>query len=170
MSEKLVLPKGFSNHDFMSRYRRESHGPSKIRLLALHHLQQGKSTQEVSNILGYPRQTIWEWLQWFKKGGLERICSKPVGRGRKHKLTDSQREQLYEAVPELQEQLSGGRLKANDIRIWIEKKWGVKYAHGSIYPVLRRLKLVWITSRSRHPFTDKQSQDDFKKSVSRKGS
>ncbi len=165
----MPLPEGFSSHDFMSRYRRESHGPSKIRLLALHHLQQGKSTQEVSCMLGYPRQTVWEWLQWFKNGGLERICSKPVGRGRKSKLTDSQQQQLYEAVPELQAQLKGGRLKADDIRIWLEKKWGVKYAPGSIYPVLRRLKLVWITSRSRHPLANKEAQADFKKSVPAKG-
>ena len=163
MSRRFSLSNTFKAQDFYRHYRHESKGYAKIRFLAMHHIQEGKSTVEVGQIVGYPRQTIWEWIRWFDSGGIERLSSSPTNRGRKSKLSKAQESELKDKIPQLQEQRSGGRINGEDIRKYIKDTWKVEYAPGSIYTVLRRIDLVWITSRSQHPHSDPEAQESFKK-------
>ena len=95
-----------------------------------------------------------------KRGGLPRC---PTNRGRKSLLTLAQEASLREEVIKLQDARSGGRITGEDITKHIENLWGVRFAEGSIYTVLKRLDLVWITARSRHPKSDPKAQEVFKK-------
>lgn len=169
MSRRLELSEGFKNADFYKFYRKERKGYAKIRLLAMHHVQRGHSTQRVAQMVGYPRQTIWEWIQWYEGGGMARLQSRPHNRGRRTKLTPDQEAKLKDEVAKLQEARSGGRITGEEITQHIEKAWGVSFAPGSIYTVLKRLDLVWITGRSRHPKADPKTQEVFKKGVFCKG-
>jgi len=58
MPKSLNLPLDFQAHNFMKLYRKEPRGYVKVRLLAMHHLQRGLGTTQVSSIVAYPRQTI----------------------------------------------------------------------------------------------------------------
>jgi len=40
---RLILPQGFHDHDFIKMMKHERHGRNRIRLLAMYHLQLGKS-------------------------------------------------------------------------------------------------------------------------------
>ena len=163
MSGRLQLSSKFKKEDFYSSYRKERNGYAKIRLLAMHHLQHGLSTAKVSEIVGYPRQTVWEWIQWYNEGGLDRLQARPLNRGRKKNLSDQQEAMLKDEILKLQEARSWGRVNGEEIQKHIEKQWNVHFAKGSIYSVLRRLDLVWITGRSRHPKSDPKAQEAFKK-------
>lgn len=163
MSGLLNLSPEFMKEDFYHFYRKERKGYAKIRLLAMHHLQRGLTTKDTAKIVGYPRQTIWEWVQWYEKEGLPRLQARPTNRGRKSLLTPSQEISLREEVIKLQDTRSGGRVTGEDINKHIEALWGVRFAEGSIYTVLKRLDLVWITARSRHPKSDPKAQEAFKK-------
>lgn len=163
MSGQLDLSDAFKKEDFYKPYRRERKGYAKIRLLAMHHLQRGFSTQAVAQMVGYPRQTIWEWIQWYEKGRLPRLQSRPHNRGRKSKLSPDQEAKLKDEIAKIQNDRSGGRITGEEISQHIEKVWGVRFAPGSIYVVLKRLDLVWITGRSRHPKADPELQESFKK-------
>lgn len=163
MSGRLNLSSEFMKEDFYRFYRKERKGYAKIRLLAMHHLQSGVSTKEIAKIVGYPRQTIWEWFQWYEKGGLPRLQARPTNRGRKSLLTPDQEASLKEEVLKLQDSRSGGRITGEDIANHIETLWKVRFAEGCIYTVLKRLDLVWITARSRHPKSDPKAQEVFKK-------
>jgi|TARA_B100001964_G_C14135543_1_gene554969 transposase len=163
MPKSLNLPLDFQAHNFMKLYRKEPRGYVKVRLLAMHHLQRGLGTTQVSSIVAYPRQTIWEWVQWYKDGGLIRLQSSPQNRGRKSKLTQEQEASLSEEICKLQDARSGGRINGVNITNHIESHWGVRYAPGSIYTLLRRLNIVWITGRSKHPKANPEEQEIFKK-------
>lgn len=163
MSGRLKLSNSFRKEDFYKAYRKERKGYAKIRLLAMHHLQRGHSTQRVSQMVGYPRQTIWEWLQWYEEGGMHRLQSRPMNRGRNTKLPPEQEAKLEHEISKLQKTRSGGRVTGEEITNHIEELWGVRFAPGSIYTVLKRLDLVWITGRSRHPKADEKAQEAFKK-------
>ena len=67
MSGRLNFSPGFMKEDFYRFYRKERKGYAKIRLLAMHHLQRGLTTKDTAKIVGYPRQTIWEWVQWYER-------------------------------------------------------------------------------------------------------
>ncbi len=157
------LPEQLKQQDFLSFYHHETNGRSKIRLLALHHLQQGRKLQDVADLVAFPRQTIWEWVRWYQEEGIERLCSRPKNRGRKRKLSKRQESLLPDIVETLQKERPGGKLTADDINDYLQKEWDISYAPGSLYTVLHRLKLSWITGRSQHPQSDPAAQAAFKK-------
>lgn len=50
------------------------------RLIALMQLHEGKTIVEVCRITGAARSSVGRWINWFTQGGLEALCSLPVGR------------------------------------------------------------------------------------------
>lgn len=72
-----------------------------------------------------------------------------------------------EAVIGLQEQRSGGRTTGHDVRAMLEEQFQVTCCLNSVYNLLARLDLVWITVRSKHPKQNQASQDAFKKTFAR---
>jgi transposase len=141
MLEKLKLPIGFKDENFFDRYKTERRGLIKIRFLAMHHLQQGYSLADVSRFIGDTDQSIREWLHWYAKGGIAYLQSKSFHRGRRKKLTSEQEIALKEEVLKLQEARYNGKVTGNEIRQHINTLWGVHFATGSIYTVLKRLNL-----------------------------
>ena len=49
MGRKLILPEDFKSHDFLKIMRTMKHARNRIRLLAMHHIQLGKSLKNVAN-------------------------------------------------------------------------------------------------------------------------
>ena len=51
MGHKLTLPEDFKDHDFLKIMRKIKHGSNRIRLLAMHHIQLGKSLKDIAKIV-----------------------------------------------------------------------------------------------------------------------
>ena len=126
------------------------------------HLQEGRDYHEIAMALRVHEATVHGWLHRFKTAGLDGIRESP-GSGAKRKLQPSQEVRFKEAVVELQEQRSGGRLTGHDIKAMLEEQFQVTSCLNSVYNLLARLGLVWITVRSKHPKQSQASQDAFKK-------
>ena len=80
MIEKVTLPQGFKNEKFYDHYKNEQRGAAKIRLLAMHHLQQGHSLSDISAFIGDTDQSVREWVNWYRKGGLSFLQSNSLNR------------------------------------------------------------------------------------------
>jgi transposase len=163
MTKTTTLPV-LAGQDFIGLYRTESNARGKVRLLALHHLQQGKQIKEVSQILCVTRKTIYSWLSWYQDSGSDRLLAKPEGRGSKKKVHLTQAE-IQSGIERLQEERSGGRIIGSDIIEWIYKTYGIRYSKGHIYNLLHSLGLTWITVRSKHPKQNIEAQELFKKNL-----
>jgi transposase len=148
MIEQLTLPIGFKDEKFYDHYKNERRGSVKIRLLAMHHLQQGLPLSDVSGFIGDTDQSIREWVNWYVKGGLPYLQSKSFNRGRKKKLSPDQEAALKEEILKLKKARYGGKITGNDIRCLIKSIWGIHFATGSVYTVLRRLNLLSLTKGS----------------------
>ena len=153
---------GLNDEDFLKLYQTESNGRSKIRFLALHHLQQGYNKSEICKMVCISRPTLDSWLLLYKGNGLERLRQKVKGRGAKSKISAS-KEELQQAILKLQEDRKGGRIIADDIQKMIEQTYQVKYHKCHIYNLLERLGLSWISARSKHPKSDPAAMEAFKK-------
>ena len=68
----------------------------------------------------------------------------------------------------LQETRKGGRIRGEDIQVLLKEKFFVDYALPSVYNVLERCELSWISSRSKHPKSDPVLQENFKKNSEKK--
>lgn len=117
---------------------------------------------EIATALRVHKTTIHGWMLRFETAGLDGLRESPRS-GAKRKLETSQEAQFKEAVIGLQEQRSGGRITGHGIRVLLEEQFQVRCCLNSIYNLLARLDLVWITVRLKHPKQTPMSQDTFNK-------
>lgn len=147
--------------DFLSTYKVERDPRIKIKLLALHHLQNGKNLTEVSSIILYGRKYVRHWLHLFVLYDYEGLIEKE-GRGRRPRLERSQEEFFIEKLDELQEQKEGGRILAEDIQTLLAEDFNCNYTLSGVYTLLDRLNIVWISGRSKHPKHSEEAIEEFK--------
>ncbi len=65
VSKAKKLIKNIQGYDFLFIYKVEQNARIKIKLLAVHHLQTGKTIQEVSKHLLYDRRNVRHWHHMF---------------------------------------------------------------------------------------------------------
>lgn len=153
--------------DFFQLAKREPNPRVRIRFLALGHLKAGKSKQEITEMFQIVFVSLRRWVLRFITHGVEGLKEKP-GKGRKKKLSSEQEEEFRQQVEKLQSLREGGRVRGQDIQVLLKEKFCVDHALPSVYHVLERCGLSWISARSKHPKSDPVIQEDFKKNSRKK--
>jgi transposase len=162
MGRKRELPKEFFDYDFKSLSQTEPHPRTRIRLLALSHIQNGKKYAEVANYLQVNLTTVKMWISRFKKEGIEGLSEKQRS-GRKSKAVGLSKE-IRKAIIKLQNNRAGGRVTLKDIQAMLAKDFNIYYKNlNGVYYLLKRLNFSWISSRSKHPKQDLKAQSLYKK-------
>ncbi len=156
-----------SGVDFFQLAVKEPHPRTRIRLLALGNLQAGKTKVEIADMFQISLTSLRKWLIRFIEAGLVGL-KEGQRSGRKKKLPSEKEEEFRQAVEALQETRQGGRIRGEDIQILLKKQFDVEYAAKSVYDVLARCQLSWISSRSKHPKSNLAIQEDFKKNSKKK--
>ncbi len=162
MPATVTMPPELDDHDFAALARQELDGRVRLRLLALAHLQDGKTPREVGTMLKVHEKTVLTWLRRFRAGGVAGLAEQP-GRGAKRRLRVAQEPELKALIDRAQAQRAGGSLTGEEIRTLVAEHFGVKYSLSGLYYVLHRAGLSWISARSKHPQRDPQAQARFKK-------
>jgi transposase len=150
--------------DFKKLAKTASHPRERMRYLAFAHIRDGKSNSEIALMLKIHRMTITDWIKKFNEEGINGLKEKE-GRGAKQKLNISNHDAFRRAVLELQDKKQGGRIKGKDVLNLMEDKFGIKCTLKSVYNALHRVDLVWISGRSKHPKSDPEAQETFKKTL-----
>lgn len=167
MSRKQNELSTLAGVDFFQLATKEPHPRVRIRLLALGHLQAGREKMDVANMFQVSLTSLRKWLLRFMKNGVSGL-KEGKRQGRNKKLPFDKEEEFREQVEALQEAREGGRIRGQDIQILLKEKFSVDYALPSVYDVLERCGLSWISSRSKHPKSDPVIQEDFKKNFKKK--
>lgn len=153
--------------NFFQLAKKEPNASLRNRLLALGHLEAGKSKTEVAEMFQIRFPTLREWLLRFLVGGVEGLRDK-LGRGRKRRLSVEREEEFRQQVEKLQEERAGGRVRGQDVQVLLKEKFCIDHALPSVYHVLGRCGFSWISARSKHPKSDSTAQEEFKKNFKKK--
>lgn len=164
LTDELAKLKGV---DFFQIAKREPHPKTRIRFLALGHLQSGKTKNEIAHMFQVSLTALRKWLLRFLNGGIDGLGAK-TGKGRKRKLPPQREEEFRKRVEQLQESLEGGGVRGQDVQILLKEKFCVDHALPSVYHVLERCGLSWISARSKQPKSNRETQEDFKKNCKKK--
>jgi transposase len=162
--KKIILPETLTKYDFSKLAKKESNGRKKLRLLGMHHLQCGNTLKATGLALGVTSRTVSNWLSNFKSQGLGGLSDK-AHTGRNGYLNKIDSNELRMEIEALQESRQGGRIRGIDVIEHLYSKYSINYHKNSIYRVLKKLGLVWITVRSKHPNSDIEKQEAFKKTL-----
>ena len=119
---------------------------------------------QISQSLFISTDQIDAWLKRFHKQGVEGLKDKPRS-GRPRLLHSDAHEALKQKIEDAQVARSGGRLQGKGIIELIKDEWGVTYSLSGIYYLMKDIGMSWISTRSRHPKQDEQSQMHFKKTL-----
>lgn len=164
MGRKLTLPDGFEKHDFLKIMKKTKHGRNRIRLLAMHHIQLGKSLKMVSTIVQSHWVTVQKWLKRFKDHGFDGLYeSKRSGAPRK--IQKQEEKFISETLSALSTAKTGGYTTGKEIHKILIDKYSVQCSLKTIYNALHRLNFSWITSRSIHPKSNIETQEQYKKTL-----
>ena len=144
--------------DFAGLAKKEKNGRARIRLIALSHLQRGISHRKTAKMLQVSHLSIQIWVNKFRKSGLEGLKDKMSNAGRHQMLPKDKEKEFKELVLKAQKNLTGGRLIGDDIIELIKKKYGITYSSSGVYYLMERINLVWISSRSQHPKSNKKKR------------
>jgi len=155
--------------DFFLLAKTEKSARARIRFLALGHLQSGKTKNQVAHMFQISLTALRKWLLRFLSGGIDGLREKP-GRGRKRKLPLEKEEEFRRQVEQLQENREGGRIRGQDVQVLLKKTFCIDHALPSVYHVLERCGLSWISARSKHPKSNLEMQEEFKKNSKKKSS
>lgn len=153
--------------DFFSLSKTEKHSRTRMRLLALGHVKTGTKKQDVAEMFQIHSITLRQWIRRFLARGIVGLKEGLRG-GRKRKLPKGQEQKFLQEVESLQTTRDGGRVRAADVQVLLKEKFAVDHALPSVYHVLERCGLSWISARSKHPKSDPIAQEDFKKNSRKK--
>jgi transposase len=154
--------KGIEQYDFDKLASAGGSPRERRRFLAFAHLREGKTFTEAAASVRVKLRSLMRWVRNFKTEGLEGLKDK-AGRGAKPLMPLEHRTAFRQAVLELQEKRTGGRIRGKDILELMQTKYGINPTLKTVYNTLKRADLVWITGRSIHPKADLEAQEAFKK-------
>ena len=161
MPKYLPIPSG---HDFAHLSKNEPNPRARVRLLMLAQLSQDIECKVVAQHFDVHPITVRNLLKKYHQVGLSAIYDEE-GRGRKTLLSKEQYEQAQALIVKTQAELGGGRLTGEKIIALFQENYKVTYHPDSIYRVLKKLGLSWISGRSIHPKKDISTQETFKKTL-----
>ena len=102
------------------------------RLSAVLWVADGKTRFEVADLLGCSMRQLAEWLRLFRNRGLDALCTLHH-RGDPGNLSAGQ-------VERLKQEISTGRFRNSDqVRLWVEERFGARYTPSGIKELLRRV-------------------------------
>ena len=142
--------------------KKESHGRNRMRLLAMHHIQSGKSLKAVSKLTLSHWTTVQGWLQRFREFSFDGLFESHRS-GAPRKLKKTQEEFLFNKIKTLSEDKVDGYITGKELHQIIIDKYKIQCCLRTVYNSLHRLGFSWITSRSLHPKSNKEVQNAYKK-------
>lgn len=148
--------------EFPKLIRETSDARMRLRLLAVSHFVDGKNRTQIAAFLKVSRNSVNNWVKSYLDFGIEGLAEKKHT-GRPSQLTEKQLLQLKRYIASNAVKATGGRLQGGDIIEYIKEEFDLSYSLSGIYKLLRKLDLVWITTRSKHPKHSLKAQEDFKK-------
>ena len=134
------------------------------RILALAFVLEGRSRTEAAESCGMDRQTLRDWVHRYNAEGLAGLVDRPLP-GRAPRLDAAQMSELA-AIGE-----TGPDPEADGVVRWrridlcgvVERRFGVRVAERTMGAILHRLGFAKLSARPRHPQSDEQAQELYKK-------
>ena len=134
------------------------------RMLALALVLEGSSRGEAARHAGMDRQTLRDWVHRYNAEGLAGLRDRPR-RGPRPRLTPEQAAELEAVVEQGPDPERDGivRWRRVDLKVLIEARFDIRLHERSVGKLLRRLGFGHLSVRPRHPASDPQAQEAFKK-------
>src|SRR5438270_1279077 len=114
---------------------RRRHAPDRRiyqRLSAVLWSDEGRTREEVADLLGVSTRQVGQWLRILRNKGLEELTTLHY-QGDPGRLGPAQVKRLKQEIA------TGAFHNAEQVRTWVEQTWGVAYSISGLKDLLRRI-------------------------------
>src|SRR5512135_2309215 len=129
---KTIVLSAKQRHEIEQRRRQIGDRRIFQRLSALLWIAEGRTRQEVADLLGVSSRQVGDWLRSFRNKGLDALCTLHY-RGDPGRLRPAQVQQLKQEIAE------GTFHNAEPVRAWIEEHFGITYSSSGVKDRLHRI-------------------------------
>jgi transposase len=138
------------------------------RMLCLAMVLEGSDRTTAAETCGMDRQTLRDWVHRYNAEGLPGLYDRQRP-GARPKLTAEQRAALAAMLEAGPDPAIHGvvRWRRVDLRDEVQRRFGVVLHERSVGKVLKRLGYRRLSVRPRHPESDEEAQETFKKTSQR---
>ena len=159
---KIILPKDFYEYDYAKLSRSESNSKNRVRLLAMANIKEGMKLEAIGKILKVHWKTIQKWLYRFREEGISGLYVRPT-KDKTTKLGPEIEQWISKFLEQFYSSPVGGRITGKQLHKLITEEFCISFSLKTIYNTLKRLKLSWISCRSKHPKSNDEVQELYKK-------
>jgi transposase len=118
--------------EIQERRRQASDRRIYQRLSTLLWIDEGRTREEVADLLDVSSRQVGDWLRIFRNKGLNELCTLHY-RGDPGRLRPAQVEQLKQEIAR------GVFHNAEQVRTWIEEHFGVSYSASGVKDLMHRI-------------------------------
>ncbi|MGZ3387657.1 MAG: helix-turn-helix domain-containing protein [Isosphaeraceae bacterium] len=129
---KTIVLSAKQRHEIEQRRRQIGDRRIFQRLSALLWIAEGRTRQEVAELLGVSRRQVGDWLRIFRNKGLDALRTLHY-RGGPGRLRPAQVQQLKREIAQ------GTFHNAEQVRAWIEDHFGITYSSSGVKDLLHRI-------------------------------
>jgi transposase len=129
---KTIVLSDKQRQEIQQRRRQASDRRIFQRLSTLLWIDEGRTREEVAELLGVTSRQVGDWLRIFRNKGLDELCTLHY-RGDPGRLRPAQVERLKQEIAK------GTFHNADQVRAWIEEQFGVPYSASGVKDLLHRI-------------------------------
>jgi transposase len=159
MRTALKIETELTERDLARVARAEGDARVRQRVLAIRLIVMGQTVPQAAPMVGLKERQVRNWVHRFGAEGLDGLRDRPRPGQPKHLPTE--KEDAFRA--RIRRPPRGMILHGLDIQRLLKEEFGAAYKLSGVYFLLHRLGFSSLSPRPLHPQTDKDSQDDFKK-------
>jgi transposase len=160
----LITRTDLTSAELRAEAARSKNAKASRRMLAIAMALDGHSREMAAEASAMDRQTLRDWVIRYNEYGLPGLFDH-AHPGPRPLLTAEQEAEVASWVDNGPDLANDGvvRWRRVDLRDRIEERFGIAFHVRSIGKLLRRLNFRRISVRPRHPETDEDEQETFKK-------
>ena len=164
MGQALKIRSDRSAQELRLLARRERDGRASARMIAIANALEGMSRAEAARLAGMERQALRDAVVRYNAEGLAGLHDRRRS-GPGERLTDGEQAALVSAILAGPDPERDGvrRWRLVDLRALVEQRFGVRYSQSGMHDLLKRLGIAWMSARPRHPRSDPEAREAFKK-------
>ena len=166
MARPVLNVGNYKPEDIKALFRDDERYTIGIRLYAVYQVALGQPSRKLEELYNTSFKQITNWVHRFEKEGIEGLKDKE-GRGRAHRLTETQRKRISVLLNENPERYGYNTATWTGPMLieWIEKEYGVIYKKAQIYNIIKTLGFSYQKGRGIFPETNAEKQEVFKETL-----
>lgn len=162
----VAIRRDITQNKIYDEAKQEKDAKVRVRMLAMAAILEGKTRGEAAKIAGITIDNLRKWVEQFNEQGFEGLKNKKQP-GAEPSWTEEMSQCLKDCIAQDLDNNNKEKVRVahrlEDFKEAIFKKFSISFCLSTIWNKLQIIGYSWITVRPKHPKSNIEEQEEFKK-------